>query len=132
MLTKFAKSIGYRVYTSHERSKKTQDMISAVTYIYIESENGICYAQSTNYSGFSFSSVHRSKRGSGLGTGFRLTEHREDYRKWLSKEKIDEAISVRFPRDYKPTKKEIDYGVEKYQSMDDYEKFNSGLIIKEL
>lgn len=59
-----AKSKGYNVYTFESSSKYIEQ-------IFIEDlEGGRVGSASAYYSGIQFSTVHKSKRGSGNGTGF--------------------------------------------------------------
>lgn len=58
-----AKADGCRIYTSEDSSKY-------ITYIFIESPQGqVGYCQEY-FGGIQFSTVHKSEKNSGLGTGF--------------------------------------------------------------
>jgi len=62
-VVKIAKSKGYRVYTFESSSKY-------IKQIFIENEKGNVGSCSAFFDGVQFSTVHKSKQGSGNGTGF--------------------------------------------------------------
>ena len=57
-----AKSLGYRVYTFESRG--------LINQIFIENEKGFIGTCQGYFGGIRYSTVHKSERGSGLGTGF--------------------------------------------------------------
>lgn len=65
---RIAKEGGLKVYTTQNPEKET------ITYFWITNGTQLVYCQ-RHYSGVKFSSEHQVQNGSGLGTGFGLTNN---------------------------------------------------------
>lgn len=61
---------GFNVYSSKGTSYKSDK----ITYIYYEKDNNLAYLQADRMYGIKYSTVHKSDRNSGFGTGFGLLE----------------------------------------------------------
>lgn len=110
-----AKNRGYKVYTFDSSSKYIEQ-------IFIEDKEGRVGSCSSYYGGIQFSTVHKSKRGSGLGNGFGGLVKGQDF----NQPKDLDICFISYP--YWHSKG----GVEKYKSFEDYKLENKILKYYEL
>ena len=101
---------GYKVFVyAGSVNKKTE-----TTYAHIEGPNTIGYVQSDGSYSVCFSTVHKSERSSGFGTGFCLHNHFEGVTN-PTIENINESFI------FAPKWARVDLSkVRKYKSMEDY------------
>lgn len=64
---------GFNIYTSKGNHNDTDK----ISYVYYEKDNKLAYLQAERFGGLKYSTVHRSERGSGFGSGFSMCDDAE-------------------------------------------------------
>lgn len=101
-----AKEKGYKVYTFESVSNN-----KTIEQVFIEHTDGRIGSCSTYYGGIKFSTIHKPKRGSGLGDGFGQLVEGEDFN---NPQNIDVCF-ITYPYWFRENK-----SVEKYKSFQEY------------